>query len=368
MQYIYSHQSHPSANIMATLLRRFIARWRRRKNKNKGQALMHSRWGDMSITAPTDGSWNHMPLETSPRILAREFSGGYTPELFVGGHGSCVPTEPTEGGRSRIKSILARFRLRIAEPEEPDPSIPIPRSKPHEAGSNRSASSNRNLPRVIYTPISREDLAIVNPADSARWGTGANTVSETLVEHSDEGSALSRTEIACTSRTNTIPDVISRTINQEEYGYHHRGYDGFVTPMDRMYHRSREMGRQRSGKGGTNTGPSPGLAATAFMRSSSARAKRGSGDTSGTKITSSSQSSSPGLAATAFMRSSPRINQGSSIHTAATSVDSSPIITVPPSQKKQKRQKKEEKKKWKARKAERVGTQELVPSYEELFG
>ncbi|KAK2766664.1 hypothetical protein FQN54_005976 [Arachnomyces sp. PD_36] len=314
----------------------------------------------MSISAPTDGAWNNRSRDTSPRNIGGEFPAGYTPELFTEGQAGMDPSS-TERGKSRVRNMLERFRLRSPKREQPAPAMVESQNtftSQREEASEKS-SSTHSRPRVIYQPVSRENIAIINRVNSAEGETAPLPIRRNLVlEQSDEES-ICLTEFSDTGPTETFPTIVSRSINEDEAGYHHHGYDSMD---DRIYDGTFEPKlRPPLGRGKLETRSTPGLASTAVMRPST-RNKRSSVETAGTKTTMSSHSSSPGLAATAFMRSSSGTTQRSR-ETPATSTTSSKKTTTPA-----KKKKPQHKSKSKKREPERVGKQELVPSYEELFG
>lgn len=360
MHYIYCHPPDPSAAAMTTLFKRFIARWRKRKDNN--QRVMHSRWGDMSITAPNEGSWNNMSPQSTTSQFGDEFPAGYTPEFFLQGHRpGDVDSAPAEQGKSRMRCLLERLRLRTSEPEQPTPSMSKPQdtfARHHGMNSNKSSSSTRSPRRVACTPISREDLAIVNHPEPEREEMTTPTPRKSPSQQSDEDSVICPTEISDTESIDTFPNIIRRPISPEGAGHHRHSCDG----VDRIFDGTFEPRGSTLTKGTTATRSSPGLASTAFMRSSSQN-KHNSMETAMTKSSTSSHYSSPGLAATAFMRSSSRTRRHLSNETPATSVTSSPIMTT---QSKEKGKRKDGEKR--ASQPEMVGKQELVPSFEELFG
>lgn len=356
MHYIYSQPPDTSPATMSTLLKRLIARWRNRKEK---QSFMHSRWGDMSITAPTDGSWNDMSPRQAPTQFGDEFLTGYIPDLSIGEQrADDMDSPPMEPEKSKTRCLLERLSLRSPEPEQPNQ----PMSKTHNTFTRHSrsdkSSSTGSRRKVVYTPINREDLEIIShsqPEEIEKDEMTTPTAGNGPSEHSDDDSIICPTVISETSSVDTFPNIITRSIDPEEAANCHHSYDG----MDRIYDGTFEPRQLPLSQETMSTQSSPGVTSTAYTRSSSGN-KCSSMEAAATSTSASTRSSSPGLAATAYMRSSSwRRRRHCSDETAATSAMSSPSITS---------QSREMEKKKRKSKLEKTEKKELVPSLEELFG
>lgn len=146
----------------------------RRQKRKKVQEPLHARWGDVSISAPTDGAWTQFEKPQGPGNAA--YGPGFVPDCDdVCFHPSESEDEATlhNSRKSRanprqLPRILTPSRLprRILQVGQKKPTFaykPISQDYSHEISEK---ASHVTAPRVRYIPASEQifrELASISP-------------------------------------------------------------------------------------------------------------------------------------------------------------------------------------------------------------
>ncbi|KAL2216718.1 hypothetical protein M432DRAFT_641616 [Thermoascus aurantiacus ATCC 26904] len=299
--------------------------------KRKLSSDMHSRWGDVSITSPNEGSWSQLPSNVNSGLARNADYGarhtrGY--DTLEGGVDS--RHRPGKSKPSKASRFISRLCSRDPGVQEfpQDSTAAIPRGHYENGSRFQSKARAERGPHSFRNEESGRAVNHTTSGEPVSKETGVFDPGDRFSSRADDGDDEA-------SPTSNIEKALNEVPGVEENG--HRHHKTAESPQDG--HESRLPRTSRS----------PPLSVTSRMR-------RGSEQNTATGQTASS----------AGTTSSRHTSFTSSSLSSPSPLPEPPQITkiaYNPSFRDKKHSGRS-----KRRNSEWIGTQELVPSYDELYG
>lgn len=126
---------------------------------------LHTRWGDVAISVPTDGSWNQYDNPHRPAKGRQPYGPGYIPDISPSDHVKKNPLKEVESEdqkestASEKPSLSRRSSLTLGALRPGRLSVRLasrPKQLRGESASERDSRDDQKRPEFAYKPIKRD--------------------------------------------------------------------------------------------------------------------------------------------------------------------------------------------------------------------